>query len=140
MENSPQIQKMANQIEEKKTRRQKMKVLQTSQKYFAILGISSEQSIQENRLNRKLLMGSILLGHSFVTRLVYLIYLANSFDKYIECICSTIAVVVITTCFVSMVFRMSILYECIDNIENLIETSKYNGLFRSSRSNKTKGS
>ena len=112
---------MANQ---RKSKEEKMKVLQTSQKYFAIMGISSEQSNQKYPMNAKILIGFIVLGYSFVAHLVYLIYIANTFDKYIECICATVAMAVITTCFLSMVFGMNLLLESIDNIEKLIETSK----------------
>lgn len=101
-----------------------MKVLQTSQKYIAILGISPEQSKQTIYSNHKILMGFILLGYSLVGHLMYLINEVSTFGQCVECICATFAPIVITTCFASMVFRMSILFESIDNIESLIETSE----------------
>lgn len=101
-----------------------MKVLQNTQNYFAVLGISSEQSKQKFYFNYKILMGLILLGYSLIAHFVYLIDIANTFDKYIECICATIAMVVVTTCLVSMIFGMSTLFKSIDNIEQLIDTSK----------------
>lgn len=116
---------MANQVESKKNPPRKMKVLKTSQEYFAFLGISSEKSRQKLFFNYKILMGFILLGYSLVAHFVYSIYVVKSFDKCIECICGIFATVVITTCFATMVFGMRILFESIDSIENLIETSEY---------------
>lgn len=101
-----------------------MKILLKSQAYFAILGLSSDESKQEFHLNHKILLGLILIGYSLTACVLYLVYVANSFDKYIECICTIVAIFVIGTSFVSVVFGMNILYECIDNIENLIDTSK----------------
>lgn len=101
-----------------------MKILQISQKCFTALGIDSEQSKHPFYRNYKILMGFVLLGYSLFGHLVYIIYVDDRFDKYIECVCATVAIVVITTCFASMVFGMSILFESIDNIESLIDTSE----------------
>lgn len=102
-----------------------MEILQTSLKCFSTLGISPKQSKQEFYFNHKILLGFSLLGSSLVTHVLYLIYVAQSFDKYIESICATIAMVVVITCFVSVVFGMSILFESIDSIETLLATSEY---------------
>lgn len=101
-----------------------MKVLQKSQNYFAILGFSSEQSKQNHCLNYKIVLGWISIGCEFVASAVYLINMANSFDEYIQSICLTVAIIVVVTSFASMVFGMSTLFESIDNIESLIETSE----------------
>lgn len=109
--------------------KEQMKILRKSQKYFAVLGFGSEQSAQKYHMNWKLLMGSILIAASLVFCVLYLILIAKTFDKYIESICTTMAIFVIGTCFVSMVFGMDVLIECIDDIEDLIETSKLTNSF-----------
>lgn len=101
-----------------------MKILQISQRYFAALGIDSEQSKQRFYCNYRILMGFILLGYSLFGHLVYIIYVDGRFDKYIECVCASIAIVVITTCFACMVFGMSTLFGSVDDIESLIDTSE----------------
>lgn len=101
-----------------------MKILQISQESFTVLGITSKQSKQKLNFNHKIFMGFILLGYSLFGHFVYIIYVDKSFDKYIECVCATIAIVVVTTCFVSMVLGKIILFESIDNIEKLIDTSE----------------
>lgn len=104
----------------------RMKVLQTSQRYFAALNICPQQSTQSKYfMNSKLLVGSILIGYLFVACVLYLICNADSFDKYIKCICMIIAIVVVATCFVSMVFGMSTLFECIDDNQHLIGTIEW---------------
>lgn len=100
-----------------------MKILQNSQKYFTVLGIGSEQPKQKSYFNCKVMVGLMLLGYSLTGNTFYLIYVTESFDKYIECICSIVGIVVISTCFLTMVFGMNTLAVCIDNIERLIGTS-----------------
>lgn len=107
-----------------------MKILQNSQKYFATLGIGSEQIKRQSLLNGKILIGFILLGYSLTGNSIYLIFEATSFDEYIECICSIVGIVVISTCFVTMVFGLTTLLDCIDDIESLIGTSEYKFILR----------
>lgn len=109
--------------------RKRMKILQNSQKYFATLGIGSEQIKRQSLLNGKILIGFILLGYSLTGNSIYLIFEATSFDEYIECICSIVGIVVISTCFVTMVFGLTTLLDCIDDIESLIGTSECTNSF-----------
>lgn len=101
-----------------------MKVLQTSQKLFAALGFTSKLSTQKYRMNIKLLMGSLWIAAALILCILYLVFVDKTFEKYIESVCTIMAIFVIAICFITMVFEINILIECIDDIENLIETSE----------------
>lgn len=101
-----------------------MRVLQTSQKHFGALGFTREQAMQKYRMNGKLSMGLLSIVYALIACTLYLVFVDKTFDKCIECVCTIMAIFVTATCFVTMIFEMSILMKCIDDIENLIETSE----------------
>lgn len=103
-----------------------MRVLQTSQKHFGALGFTREQAMQKYRMNGKLSMGLLSIVYALIACTLYLVFVdkTKTFDKCIACVCTIMAIFVTATCFVTMIFGMSILMKCIDDIENLIETSE----------------
>lgn len=102
-----------------------MKILRTLRKQFAIVGIfsSSNSSTKRLPLNYRLLLGFFLFGCTIASQCVY-IWVANDLIDCVECICSLSAGCIIFVCFAAIVFRKSELFETIDNMEKLIDTSK----------------
>lgn len=102
-----------------------MKILRLVQKHFAALDIGpSNHSAQKYPFNKRILFGFILLGYLIVSQFVYIFHVANGFKEYIECVCSILASI---TAFVSLpiiVYRETELFESINRMEKLIDTSK----------------
>lgn len=101
-----------------------MKIFQTIRKQYAIVGISSSnQSTQKYLFNERILIIFILFGCTIVSQFVY-IYVANSFMDCVDCVFSLSAGIIVCVCFLAIVFRRATLFECIDSIEKLIDSSK----------------
>lgn len=103
---------------------QKINVFRKIQTNLSILGITADQSTQNHPFNAKISMGIFIFSYSIISHILYILYDAKGFDKYIECICSTSARILITTCFGAMVFKMATLFKLIGRKEDLIATSE----------------
>lgn len=103
-----------------------MKIFQTFQKQFAILGISPDPNHSNRKyiFNEKLIFGFLLLGYMIVSQFVYIFYEANGFMEYVESICATSASTIVLACLANTVFRRALIFESIDNMETLIDTSR----------------
>lgn len=103
----------------------KLKIFQIIQRQYAILGISStNQSAQKLPFNRRVLIGLLFFGCIFTLQFVYIFQVASDFMEYTECICATSGNILIFVCFMAIVLGNTTLFECIDNLEQLIDTSK----------------
>lgn len=98
-----------------------MKIFQTVQRHYAILGISSS-----NQLNElcKIVLFFFTFGCSIVLQFLYIFRVANGFMDYVEGICMTSSSIITFVSFSAIVFKKPVLFECIDNIERLINKSK----------------
>lgn len=102
-----------------------MKVFQTLRRQYAILGISSPNpSPQQCPFNERVFFGVFLFGCFIGSQFMYIAYVASSFMDDMQCICSLSGTIIIFVCFLAIVFRKTTLFESIENIEKLIETSK----------------
>lgn len=102
----------------------RMKVFREIQSNLAILGITEDQSTQNHPFNGKILMGMLISSYSIISHFLYILHEAKGFDKYIECICSTSASILIATCFGAMVFKLATLFKLIERKVDLIATRK----------------
>lgn len=103
-----------------------MKIYHTIRKHYEMLGIApSQQSTQGHAFNTKILCGFLLFGCSMASRFIYIFYVASGFMEYVQCICVTSASIITFTCFSATVFKMTDIFEKLDDIEQLIETSKF---------------
>lgn len=101
-----------------------MKIFYAIQNQYTALGISLS-----NRWTQKyswierqlpfLLFGCITFSH-----LMYIFDVANEFMEYVNCISTTAASTIIFVCFMAIVLRKATLFENIDNLEKLIDTSE----------------
>lgn len=105
----------------------KMKIFQTVQKQYAIVGIESSspsnQWIQKCPFNERILFGFLLFGCLILLQFVYLLHVASSFMEFMVAACSTSASITMFTCFAAIVYRKSTLFDCIVNGEKLQDTS-----------------
>lgn len=102
-----------------------MKIFRTVRKQYAILGIrSSNQSIRNYSFNKRILFGFLLFAYLILSHFVYFFHVANGFMDCMECICSLSASIIMFVCLAAIVFRKNTLFECIHNMEKLIDTSE----------------
>lgn len=103
----------------------KMKVFQTIQKQFAILGISSPRPpIQKYPFNERIYFGFLLFGCSTVSKFVYIFHVASGFIEYVECVSVISGSIIIIVCFGAIVFRKSTIFESVDLMEKLLDASE----------------
>lgn len=102
-----------------------MKIFVTMQRKLLVWGIGlSRQSSEQDPFNGRAFFGLPLFGGSTVSQLVCIFHVASGFMEYMECICATLATVLIFGCFMVIVFNRTVLFECIERIEELIKTRK----------------
>lgn len=99
----------------------KMKILVIIQKHFASLGISSPQ---QSKFNGRVFFGFLMFGCVIASQSLYIFHVANGFMEHIQGISQTSASFIIFVCFATFVFERNVLFECIGNLEELIEASK----------------
>lgn len=105
-----------------------MKIFQTVRKQYAIVGISSSPRLAKyNSFSNKISFVNfcfLLYGCLITSQFVYIFGVANGFMDYIVCVSSTSSSIILLVCFAAIVFRKTILFDCMDNMEQLINTSK----------------
>lgn len=102
-----------------------MEIFQRAREQYGILGICSSNQT----FNKRIVLCCILIGCcSIVSLIVDIAYVANSFMQYLDCICTLSATIIIIIGYVSMVFRRTTLFDGIDKIEKLIDTSEIHDL------------
>lgn len=103
----------------------KMKILQTIQRQYALLDIvPSHQANQKCPLSNKILFGYSLLLYSIVSQFMHIFRVASGLMEYMECTCSMFASINMFVCFTAIVIKKAVIFENIETIEKLIETSK----------------
>lgn len=102
-----------------------MTIFQTVRANFAILDITAHQSIQPYPFDSlKILMAFLSFGLSVILHFVYIFYVANSFEECIECITSASGKCVILLFLSNVVFKMPILFEYFDGLEEIVAMSE----------------
>lgn len=99
-----------------------MKIFQIARLKFAILGIDSKQV--PSRQNTRLQLGFMISGLNITLCFMYVFYVANTFEEYVECINSTMGSVCSSMWFGLTVFQRPKLFEFIANAEKMIEISE----------------
>lgn len=101
-----------------------MKIFQSIQKNFAVLGIDRNQLLQKHNTNFRNSVSLFL--HCFITvsYLVYIVHIASTFREYIDGIFVTSAVVVSGLSMAIVVSAMEKWFNLIFSLESVIVTSK----------------
>lgn len=102
-----------------------MKLFEIVQQHCALLGISStNQTTQKCQFNERVLLGFLLFGCIFASYFVYIFRVANGFLDYMVGICTLSGHILIFVCFVTIISKKVLMFESIDRIEKLIDTSE----------------
>lgn len=116
---------MEKKMEMKKKIKNKIKIFQTIQRQYEILGISStNQSNQKYSAEKRVFHGFLLFGCLLASQFVYIFHVASGFMEYVNCTCSIFATSIMFVCFAAIVCRKTTFFESIDNIEKFIKTSE----------------
>lgn len=116
-------------IKKKKNQRKKMKIklFQLIQATYAILGITSHQSVQKYPFNWKILMVSFSYGSSSIIQLIYLTEAIQSANRISECTDSifiTATTISVALYFAISVYYMSELFRFIRGCEKMVDTGE----------------
>lgn len=99
----------------------KLKIFNIIQTQYSVLGISrASNQTTDNRVLR----GFLLFVWLFISHFAYTFHVANEFMEYVQGVCTTSASAIAFVCFTSRVFTKTTLFESIDSIEKIIETSE----------------
>lgn len=105
-----------------------MTVFQSLEENFAFVGITEKQSRQKNPFNLRILMSSITFVVSLVFNFVFLFYIANDFEEYIESFYISTTMLGNSIVFANYVWKMPNLFKCFEGFRNIIgksELAKY---------------
>lgn len=100
-----------------------MKIFEMIQRNYVTLGVSPLNQWTEKYLfNGRILFGVLLFGYLILSQVAYIFRVASEFTEYVECISTTSASFIILVSFAAIVHRKTTLFECIANMEKLINT------------------
>lgn len=95
-----------------------MKLFQTVQKNFAVLGIGRGRS----KTNRKLVFTWLILSLTVAAGTAFIVFEAKTFEEYTSDLYTTSGDAVVASMF--MVIKMDRLFELIDMIEQAVDESE----------------
>lgn len=104
----------------------KMKLFQSSQEKFAILGITSDQSIKNNLFNGRILAGFLVYILTVILIAVFIIHDANTIWEYANNIYNMSGAIIIVVFFANIVFKMRKFFALIDSCVTTVAKSKFN--------------
>lgn len=105
-------------------RSKKLRILQTLQQKFAILGICPIETKQACNSRNKLLIGFCIFGISSISHCVFLFGVANTFEEYTNSIYMTTMTISIAAVYLIVVWKMENLFQFIENCEQIIDKSE----------------
>lgn len=99
-------------------------MFQETQKYLKILGINSVQSTHKLPFNTRSLMILFLCSFFIVSSILYLFYVPNSFEEYIESINISSTAIVNTIFLLVFLWKIPKLFKFLKSLENIIQIGK----------------
>lgn len=97
-----------------------MKLFQSIQKSFSLLGISQNQS----RFNDRMLLAASIFSAGTTLNIVFVFTGTKTFREFTDAVYVACATAVFLICFAKIVFKMDKLFKLIDFIENIVDKSK----------------
>lgn len=110
---------------QKDIKHSKMKLYQSAQRQFALLGISSQLLIQKYPFNEKILLMSFSYICKIISFCMFMYYNVNTFREYTDSIYVTSTVVLIVICYANVVFRVAGFFKFIDSCDEIVATSEW---------------
>lgn len=101
-----------------------MYIFRSIQKYFAIAGINSLQSLQVHPFNARNLAILTLFGLFSTFSIIYLLYVASNFTEYADIIYRLSTLIVCAMVYAILVRKMRNVFEIIDTFERIIGESE----------------
>lgn len=101
-----------------------VRVFQSIQKYFAITGITSHQSIQRHPFNGRNLMVLLMSGMATASHCIYFLFIASSFIEYLTSAFWAFIMFYGFLIFANTIWKMTILFKYINRFNYIIEESK----------------
>lgn len=101
-----------------------MKLFKLIQKKFAKLGITSQQSIQSYRINRKILIALLSYGTNNILNYAFIFNGGHSFVEYTDIICMSATTTMIAINFTILIFKMEKYFEFIDSCNKIATKSE----------------
>lgn len=102
-----------------------MKLFQTAQKNFALLGINPYDPSRKNQFNKNIFLYILLVVSCFTQTGAFLIFEANTFDEYTEGIYILSASILSPMAVASLAFQLKTLFKLIKRCENIFDSSKW---------------
>lgn len=103
---------------------QKVKILQTVQNKFAVLGICRELVTQTHLYNGRIWTAHFLLGTATVSNYLYIFHGAQSFSEYTQSSYFCSVCISIFLIYKILILKAKKLFETIDDCEILVNASK----------------
>lgn len=102
-----------------------MKLFEMHEKYFAIVGIDSYQATRKIPINGKNSATLLILISALMSTNAFIWFEADTFPEYAESFYVAATSIICFGNFVILFTRMSKFFEFIENLEHLVQTSKW---------------
>lgn len=102
----------------------KMKIFQSIQRHFTVLGITVHQSREQSPISIKQLIVILIFVLNSGTQVMSIAFVAEEFEEFTF---SIYALFTLTMCVIEfgiLIWKMKQLFQFIENFENLIESSE----------------
>lgn len=96
----------------------KMKLFQTIQEHYAILGIGREIVL------KRVFFGFLIFGCATTSQVMYILRTANDFVAYIEGVCWISGSFIVCVCFLTILFKRALLLESFHNFKKFLDLSE----------------
>lgn len=100
------------------------KAFAMSRKYFAIAGITVNLAERSCPLNRKILMGFLMLGSGIYSSIAFITRDAETFAEYTQSIYMGSLLTFISFAVLILLSRVTEVFDAINGCDNLVHTSK----------------
>lgn len=101
-----------------------MKIFEKVRENFAFLGIDSAQSIQKHPFNTKITMAFILIITTTFLHIMHIFHVASNLKERMQSATTTSGSLLISICFITIIFKMRTLFDCIKGFEGVIAMSE----------------
>lgn len=103
-----------------------MKLLQSVQRQFALMGVNRQQLTQKYRINHKVLLFFFSYTCNITTFSLFMYHECNTFQKYAESFFNISTDVLVTLCYANVVFRVDGFFLFIDSCTDIVAGRKWN--------------
>lgn len=102
-----------------------MKIFTTTTENVALLGVTREQSMQNQPFNRRNVFGAFILTFCAILNLLYFSYDAETFSEYALSAYTTLTAFVSVVTFFITIWQMRLSFELIQEIEMILNMSEW---------------